>query len=102
VDSQAIGEERNSLAALIRRLVDVPCTDPDDARRRKLLNVLLVSTLPLTLVSLAVTAFATAVQLEGLLHPIRLFLAELAVLLVLGITYSINRFGSGTRSSCCA
>jgi PAS domain S-box-containing protein len=49
---------------ILSRLLDVPSIDPDDARRRRLLNILLASTTVITLLGLVVTFVYDLLDLE--------------------------------------
>lgn len=81
---------------LLNQLLAISSEDPEDARRRKLLNILLLGVLAVDLFAVVVTALMI---LTGLAH------AELAVLMIIagglvmlgGITviYLINRYRSG-------
>jgi PAS domain S-box-containing protein len=50
----------------MRRLLDVPSTDPDEARRQKLLNILLVGVAIVSAVAALVTIAVAIVGLQGL------------------------------------
>jgi PAS domain S-box-containing protein len=78
----------------IRRLLDISTTDPDDARRRKLLNILLLALIVLMLVGFVAIPLATLV---GLAPPVpTLFYFALPVMLVAAsLIYAINRYWSG-------
>lgn len=80
--------------AIIPSLLDIPATDPDDARRRRLLNILLVALIVLMLVGLVTIPLAAAV---GLAPPVpAVFYLGLPVMLVCtSLIYAINRFWSG-------
>ncbi len=73
--------------------------DPDDARRRKLLNILLTG---ITIIMLLVLTTAAVASLTGLEEPqlIRmLFLPSISVLVSTALTYVINRLWSGQFAS---
>jgi signal transduction histidine kinase len=77
-------------------ILNVPVPDPDDARRRRLLNILLIGTLAATVIGLAgiLAASLTTGQLKA--PEIRLLLAGIFItaLGTLGI-YRVNRHLSG-------
>ena len=81
----------------INRLMVVPVTDPDDARRRRLLNILLMG---VTLVSLLALIFlvATAYNYKPEDSAILLYGSSATLLGAVGI-YFINRFRSGKLAS---
>jgi len=78
---------------MLNRWLDVPSTDPDDARRRKLLNILLVGIAGSILLTLAAIIVANtllpALELPGLYPGIAASLVGLAII------YLINRYWSG-------
>src|SRR5512144_2906568 len=83
----------------LRNLIDVPTTDPDDARRRKLLNIILVSMAVISLLILGAALVAGAnspIPEEGLVLVIRAVPGMLVGLLVF---YFINRYLSGVVAS---
>ena len=80
----------------INQLLNISSTDPEDARRRKLLSILLLGVLTLTLLVLAVTVFATLSGTAGEPDEVaRLYMALGAALAAIIITFSINRWWSG-------
>jgi signal transduction histidine kinase len=83
-----------------RRLLNVRSTDPDDARRRRLLNILLVGVASLVAITLLVTGFLTISRIVGRSGPLLLALQGGGATLV-GIifVYAINRYWSGTVAS---
>jgi PAS domain S-box-containing protein len=83
----------------ISQLLDVPSIDPDDARRRKLLNILLVGMAPLTLVTLLVTVVANITGLESPERTTTLYVGSLAMLIGLAVIFTINRYRSGWLAS---
>ncbi len=80
----------------IKRLLDIPVTDPDDARRRRLLNVLLLCLVGFTL---AIAIVSLVLMAIGAVPPPRdMVLAYLSlpgVLLLATAIYAINRYWSG-------
>lgn len=83
-------------APWIQRLLDVPSTNPDDARRRRLLNTLLAGMGLFTLVGLVVVAVARALGLAPPWQSTRLiYLGLPALLLAVVVIFVINRYWSG-------
>ncbi|CAG1013878.1 two-component system, OmpR family, sensor histidine kinase ResE [Anaerolineales bacterium] len=81
------------------RLVNVPSSDPDDARRRKLLNIILVGLMTIALILLAVTItllILSILEPDEAVAPITALAAT-----VIGVTvfYLINRLWSGVLAS---
>jgi PAS domain S-box-containing protein len=84
----------------LNQLLDVPSTDPDDARRRKLLNILLLSIAAMTtLILLTVALLGIAGLGEYPVQGFALPLASLATLAGTVIIYVINRYWSGQVAS---
>lgn len=85
--------------SFLDRLLAVPSRDPEDARRRRLFNILLVGTAGLTLLVILVTVLASVTglakqqQVDTLLTGSALGLAGMA------IAYVINRYWSGWVAS---
>lgn len=85
---------REALRQVISRLLDVPAVDPDDARRRKLLNILLLLMVALTV---GASIFGFALHVGGWWESLGLiaYLSVPVVLLGAGVIYLINRYLSG-------
>ena len=84
----------------ISQWLDVPSTDPDDARRRKLLNILLLGAGSITLLALLATSIATVTATAG--EPekvIGMYVSGASMLLGIGIMLVINRYWSGQVAS---
>ncbi len=81
------------------RLLNVPLTDPDDARRRKLLNILLIGMAAFVLLGL-LTAIVVSIT-NGVIEPgiAALYQATLSTLIGIGIIFVINRYWSGWIAS---
>jgi PAS domain S-box-containing protein len=80
----------------ISQLLDVPSMDPDDARRRKLLNILLLG---VAVVGILLTVAVITLAIVGLtemneLQTIDYFIGPI-VLTTAIILFAINRYGSG-------
>jgi K+-sensing histidine kinase KdpD len=87
------------MASVVGQLLDIPSTDPDDARRRKLLNILLVGMAVMVLVGLLVTV---GVSLFGALDdPGITSIYPSGIVLLTGFfaIYVINRRWSGLLAS---
>lgn len=82
----------------INRWLEVPSIDPDDARRRKLLNILLVGVALIAVFGLAV-AVAFSVTQDIVPEVVALYQATLATLIGLGLVFLINRYWSGQLAS---
>lgn len=81
---------------MINQLLDVSSADPDDARRRRLLNTLLLGTMALTLLGLVFTVFTIVTGTEEPPEQIsRLFWFATALLVISPIIFAINRYWSG-------
>jgi signal transduction histidine kinase len=79
---------------IINQWIEVSAIDPDDARRRKLLNILLVGTLCIAIVGLLVAIVFTAIQ--GTDPGVNsLYVATISTSVGILITYLINRYWSG-------
>ncbi len=85
---------------VINRWFDVPSTDPDDARRRKLLNILLAGTASLIAITVIVTGVLTTRAVGGDRQPVFLaFRGGTAALVGIIFVYAINRYWSGVIAS---
>jgi PAS domain S-box-containing protein len=84
----------------IGQVLDVPSTGPDDARRRKLLNILLAGMLPLTLLAWLASMYGKIVGWQEEIEWSSQFPA-LALLLsgVIVVALLLNRFKSGWLAS---
>ena len=83
----------------IQRLFTIPLTDPDDARRRRLLNTLLVGMAVLLMVALAATFVADRLGIESQELVDVLYRGALATLIGVIVIFAINRYGSGRLAS---
>jgi len=85
----------------VSRLLDVPSTDPDDARRRKLLNILLLGTVTIALLALLATTVAITIGLASTQRPevALVYLAGLAMIFGAVIIFATNRYWSGWLAS---
>jgi PAS domain S-box-containing protein len=76
----------------INQLIDVPSTDPDDARRRKLLNIILIGVALLSIVAIFVIVGADITNLYPQERITVLYMGSFGLLAVVVITYVINRY----------
>jgi len=77
-------------------LLDVPSIDPDDARRRKLLNILLTGISLLTFLTLSITAIVNIIGIVSLDKvTLLIYRGSLALLIGSLIIFVINRYWSG-------
>jgi len=83
---------------ILRGLLDIPTTDPEDARRRRLLSLILVALVALMIVG---AVFIPLAALAGLAPPVpSLFYYALPVMLIgTALIYVINRYWSGKAAS---
>lgn len=79
----------------LNRLLEVPTTDPEDARRRKLLNILLSGVFVLVILGLALTPGAATNSQEFT----TLIITDIALAVSVVVIFAINRYGSGTLAS---
>jgi signal transduction histidine kinase len=79
------------------QLLSVPTTDPDDARRRRLLNILLLGILVASLLGLVAVVFNTLLDKQGVLDSETQILLGGIIVVTIGILgiYQMNRRGSG-------
>ena len=80
----------------ILRWIDIPSTDPDDARRRKLLNILLAGLAALSILTLLGTLI---VDLSVAEQFGEVYVTALAVIVGVIVIWTINRYGSGRLAS---
>jgi signal transduction histidine kinase len=81
----------------IEQLLNVPTSDPDDARRRRLLNILLLGVLVASLVGLLAVIINTMLDQHGVIDSETQVLLGGIVVVTIGIfgIYQINRRASG-------
>jgi len=84
---------------MISQLLDVPSTDPDERRRARLLNILLLGVTAITFLGLLATMVYDITG--GIKEPgtTPLYLGSLAMLVGVGIIFVINHYGSGWLAS---
>jgi len=84
----------------IKQLVNVPSTDPDDARRRQLLNFILFILALLMLVTLLFTVYLDISGAEKDRESITsLYIASTAMLVGIAVLFLLNRYGPGWLAS---
>ena len=86
------------MTRIVSQWLDVPSTDPDDARRRKLLNILLAGMAPMVLLALLVAIIISIADIEGA-EVIALYPITLGTLVGIAIIFMINRYRSGWLAS---
>ena len=87
---------------MISRLINVSSSDPDDARRRQLLNILLLGLAILTTLTILATGTISIANLANLDEAVRLMLfVSLAALAAIVVIFLINHFWSGHVASLC-
>lgn len=79
----------------LQRLLAVSVTDAQDARRRRLLNILLLAIAATTVAQMLLIGLAAAVAGHFLENTADLIPLGLAVLMALLVIFAINRYGSG-------
>lgn len=85
---------------IINQWLDVPAVGPDDARRRKLLNILLLGLAVIALVVLVVTIMDNDLSNPHILaDSLPVLLGGLVWLVGSAIMFAINRYGSGQLAS---
>jgi PAS domain S-box-containing protein len=88
------------MLATLNRLINVECADLEDARRRRLLNILLIGTMGLALLTLGLTTLAVVMNAAG--NPVEvelLYLSGIAAFVGGIVIFLINRFGAGWLAS---
>lgn len=80
------------MVKLLRKLVNVPSTDPDDARRRRLLNLLVASTAVVDIAGLLLTRLYEHLEIGQ--DPYRLYTAGIVMLVGLLLIFLINHYWS--------
>jgi PAS domain S-box-containing protein len=83
----------NKIINLWQRLIDIPSTDPDDARRRRLLNIILLGLGGSTFVALLVmTIFRVAEAAEQAGITTQVYLITVAALGIIMLIFIIGRY----------
>lgn len=89
----------NKFPTLLNRFLDVPSTDPDDARRRKLLNIILGFVGSLTIFVLFVVPILSAVRGTSFSDVSSIYLTAGALLIGTAILVILNRTVPGWIAS---
>jgi PAS domain S-box-containing protein len=84
---------------IISRLLDVPASDPDDSRRRKLLNILLIGLALLSILAFVITIITGVVGWLDLSEVGIALFTDLAFIVGVIVIFAINRFWSGLIAS---
>jgi len=84
----------------LRQLLDIPSLDPDDARRRKLLNIMLIGVGSFALLALFFAIYSTIFITENE-NPYARSLLPMSSIILIGIivVFIINRFWKGWLAS---
>jgi PAS domain S-box-containing protein len=85
--------------SFLNRFLTIPTVDPDDTRRRRILNILLVSVGMLSLLAVIVALAAIFFQLQKWENVSLIVVGSMITMLGMLIIYLINRFGSGKVAS---
>ena len=80
-------------------MIDVPSADPDDARRRKLLNLIMMSMAGIAILTMIAGALSLALGPESASGIGFVFPASIAALIGAVIFYFTNRYRSGIAAS---
>jgi signal transduction histidine kinase len=85
---------------MINELLQVSSGDPDDARRRQLLNILLLGLTVLTLLTIVITGTVTAINMADPDEAALLaFFVSLGALVAIFLVFAINHYWSGQVAS---
>ncbi|NIV38612.1 MAG: hypothetical protein GWN58_57110, partial [Anaerolineae bacterium] len=80
-------------------VLDVPSTDPDDRRRARLLNILLLGSLLISFVAILAAVIIDAKDMVGPEQIPVLYWAPILLSVGIVIVYAINRYASGGLAS---
>ena len=83
----------------IRQLFDIPSLDPDDSRRRKLLNIFLVTSLGISFSVFLFTVYSDILLDVGDSNAAPLYQMSIAFFIGSAIIFFINRYGKGWLAS---
>lgn len=88
-----------SASRFFNNLIDVPSIDPDDSRRRKLLNIILMGMFLIAIITVILSVIAKVLQFAGAENISGILIASIAGVISCFLVYLINRFWSGTIAS---
>jgi PAS domain S-box-containing protein len=89
----------NRARIILNSFLEVSSVDPDDARRRRLLNIILATAGIISLLSAVATLFIIVAKITQPQDALFILIASFASLFGLIIIYFINRYKSGTLAS---
>jgi signal transduction histidine kinase len=89
----------NRARIILNSFLEVSSVDPDDARRRRLLNIILATAGIISLLSALATLFIIVAKITQPQDALFILIASFASLFGLIIIYFINRYKSGTLAS---
>lgn len=89
----------NRIQILIDSFLEVPTTDPDDARRRRLLNIILSFTGGIILIAILITVILSFTDIISSSEVLLILISSSVALLGSIIIYLINRYRSGILAS---
>jgi PAS domain S-box-containing protein len=83
----------------LNRFITIDSADPDDSRRRRLLNIILLGTAVVVFLSAVLTALAIVLQLVTTAEGVLIVVLSVACLIGFSGIYAINRYLSGRFAS---
>jgi signal transduction histidine kinase len=83
----------------IDRLLTIPSADPNDARKRKILNILLAGTGGVSVLAILLGAYLATTSLEDPRETNLIIGGSLATLLVIFVMYAVNVYWSGRMAA---
>jgi len=89
----------NSLSKFLNRLTDVPSTDPDDSRRRKILNIILIGMVTAAGVTALWMLIIWALKLAAMSDVSSILVPSTVAMISCLIVYALNRYWSGIVAS---
>ncbi|MBI3153636.1 MAG: PAS domain S-box protein [Chloroflexi bacterium] len=92
-------QTNNKFSLLINQLLDAPSSDPDDARRRKILNVILVFVASLTLFVIIAVSIVGIIRGSSTPDTPIIYLVCVALLVGTALLYVLNRVVAGWVAS---
>ena len=89
----------NALSIFFNRLTDVPSTDPDDSRRRKILNIVLIGMVVAAGVTALWMIILGALHLAGASDISSILIPSAVAITSCLLVYALNRYWSGIIAS---